>query len=381
MKSILTKAEGETRDLTAEENGKFDELNKRAESITVNIQKMETVYDHEQRSQGDPKPGRDPIQTPEQNADQRVAEQRAEFGKFLRGVVAPEEVRALTVSGQGVVGHREFYNQLVSAMKSYAGVRQAGATVLTTSNGNEFTVPTADDTDNTARIVAEATENTNVTEPTLGIKTLRAYRFDSDWIKVSQELLQDADYPIESEILRMASERIGRKFNTSTTLDDGSGKPEGFMHVITAGVESDFNVLKYEDLIDLYHSVDSSYRGSARWMLNDQTMAKVRKLRDWDGAYIFAAGAAGIDATILGAPYVINNDMPDAEDDEAPIAYGDWSRYFCRDVTQVYVVRANELFISDGLIGFKVISRHDGKLIDAHAVKALELGDSAPGSD
>ena len=44
-----------------------------------------------------------------------------------------------------------------------------------------------------------------------------------------------------------------------------------------------------------------------------------------------------------------------------------------RDVTGVTVVRATELFVGSGLVGFRVFSRHDANLTDANAIKYLKL--------
>jgi hypothetical protein len=48
-------------------------------------------------------------------------------------------------------------------LKTFAGVREAGATILPTSDGNDLTVPKADDTSNTGQIVGEGVEDN--TEP------------------------------------------------------------------------------------------------------------------------------------------------------------------------------------------------------------------------
>src|SRR5438045_2607486 len=103
MKAILKKADDEKRDLTADENTKFDELNTKAEQRKADIDRYETAKrldaevtqrQQEQRQQ----PGRDDVNTPEQQADERAREYRSQFVSFLRGG-STVELRALTVSG------------------------------------------------------------------------------------------------------------------------------------------------------------------------------------------------------------------------------------------------------------------------------------------
>lgn len=383
MKGLLKKADDEKRDLTAEENTRFDELNGKAEARKADIERYERAQaleaeladKGEQRQQ---QPGREDVNTPEQRADEAAKEYRSQFVKFLRGG-NPLELRALTVSGQGVVGDRPFSTDLVKAMKSFAGVLDAGAEVIPTSDGNPLTIPTADDTANTGRLVGEAVTNNNTTEPTLGTVALGAYKFDSDWIKASIELLRDAAYPIEQVIQQIAAERLGRAFNAYSTTGTGSGQPQGVITAATVGKTAALTTaITADEILDLIHSVDSAYRtsGRARFMLSDVLLATIRKLKGSDGQYLWAAGLSSAPATLFGYPYAVNNDVAGFGANNLVVAFGDFSKYKVRVVAAPEVIRANELFIGDGLIGFKTIQRMDGKLADNKAVKTLKMAAS-----
>lgn len=376
MKAIMKTAEDEKRDMTAEESTKFDELHGKFEARNQDISRYERLQSNDAQlaDKGEQRAGRDDINTPEQ-ADEVAKEYRSQFGKFLRGA-SPLELRALTVSGQGVVGPREFSAEIVKAMKSFAGVLDAGAEVITTTDGNPLTIPTVDDTSNTGRLVGEATTNSNTTEPTLGTVTLGAYKFDSDWIKVSIELMRDAGYSVEAAIQQIAAERIGRVFNSYSTTGTGSGQPQGLLGAATVGKTAALNTaISADEIIDLIHSVDSAYRnsGRARFMLSDTLLASLRKLKDENGTYIWAAGLASAPATLFGFPYTVNNDFPGFGANALPIAFGDFSKYKVRAVGGPEIITVKELFASDGLVGFKAIQRLDGKLTDSKAVKTLKL--------
>ncbi len=385
MKGILNKAETEKRELTAEESGKFDELNTQAEARKADIDRYERAKALEAELGNKPpeqRAGRDDVNTPEQKADQQTKEQRAQFDRYLRtGVLPTGETRALTVSGTGVVGDRPVYDQLVVALKSYAGVREAGATILPTSDGNDLTVAKADDTSNTGQIVGEATQDDTEVDPSLGSVTLKAYKFDSKWIKVSLEMLQDTAYPLESYIFNIAGERIGRAMNTYTTVGTGVAQPAGFLTAGTLGkTTASAAGFAYEELLDLIHSIDAGYRNSPNFRLafHDTTLAAIRKLKDGSGRYIFDAGTPGAPSSVLSYRYVVDNDMPTLANgaNAKVIAAGDFGRYFVRDVTGVTVIRATELFAAAGLIGYRVFSRHDANLTDANAIKYLKLAAS-----
>lgn len=382
MKSILKTAEDEKREISADESVKFDDLNTKAEQRKTDIERYERAQALEAEivaKSGEQRAGRDDINTPEALAEEQAKERRSQIAHYLlTGVLPPSETRAVTVSGTGVVGDRPIYDKLIVALKGFAGVRDAGATILPTSDGNELTVPKADDTSNVGQIVGEAVEDNTDADPALSSITLRAYKFDSKWIKVSTEMLQDAAYPIEQYILNIAGERIGRAFNAYSTTGTGVGQPKGVLTAATAGkTAASTSAMTYEELLDLIHSIDAGYRNSPNFklMFHDTTLAAIRKLKDGSGAYIFSAGAAGAPSRVLDYAYTVNNDMPQLSSGTGAkvVAAGDFGRYFVRDVTGVNVVRATELFAGSGLVGFRIFSRHDGNLTDTNAIKYLKL--------
>lgn len=384
MQTMLDAANTETRDLTAEQDGQFNTMHTRAEQIAKQIERHDKVIalgasakpNTENRNH---QPGREDINPDIEQRDEKLEEQRSQFGRYLRsGTVSEMETRALTIAGQGVVGIRPFNTTLFDKMKSYIGVREAGAEVVTTSDGNEMTVPTGDDTSNTGRLVGEAATNANETNPTLGNVKLSAFKFSSDWIKISHELLQDANYDVEAYILRKAAERIGRAVNGYGTTGTGTGQPQGVIAAATVGkVAASASALSYEEILDLIHSVDSVYRSMPTFalMLHDTTLAAIRKLKDDAGSYIWSAGAVGAPFTILGYRYVVNNAMDELSSGASSkvIAAGDFSRVMVRDVANPTVIRAIEKFADDGCVGFKVDSRHDVRLLDSTAIKSLAL--------
>src|SRR4051794_26584651 len=104
MKAILTKAETEKRDLTPEENTRFDELNAKAETRKSDIDRYETAQRLEAdlaQKGGEQRVGRDDISTPESQADAAAKEYRSQFVNWVRTGQIPEQ-RALTVTSQGV---------------------------------------------------------------------------------------------------------------------------------------------------------------------------------------------------------------------------------------------------------------------------------------
>ena len=69
--------------------------------------------------------------------------------------------------------------------------------------------------------------------------------------------------------------------------------------------------------------------------------------------------------TILGYPYIINNDVAVMGVSAKSILFGDFSNYFIRDALDVQVIRLNERFADNLQVGFIAFQRTDGNLINA----------------
>ncbi len=399
MKQILDGADTEKRDTSADENQRFDDLSKQSDEITGQIRREERMIELDAEAQRDlPQPGREdskPEDTETRDKNSKDLEKRhtEAVDTFLRHGAAglnneqralfmadQTELRALSVSGFGVVGPRGFYPKLVQSMKGYTGVLEAGAEVMNTSTGNQIPIPTSDDTSNSGHILGEAGEETNTdTAPTVGNVNMDAYRYSSKFIRVSLELLQDADFDVISYVLGIAGQRIGRALNAHTTNGDGSNKPRGFA-VAASGqiVEAADDVnLTYDDLLDLMNGVDASYWNtpSSGFQLHQTTLIGARKLKDDNGQPIWSPAFGDVEERLMGKKVTINNSLSvyGGSENDVVGAFGDWSQYKVRNVSRPVITRANEKFIEFGQIGFIVFSRHDGDLADSKAIALLDL--------
>ena len=261
---------------------------------------------------------------------------------------------------------------LFDALKYHSGVRQV-ATVIQTDMGNSMSFPTSDGTSETGELIAQNTTAT-AADPSFGTAALDVYKFSSKIIAVPFELLQDSNIDIEAFINRRFADRLGRVTNTYFTTGSGSSQPKG---VVTAsalgktGASGQTTTVIYEDLIDLVHSVDVAYRalGRCSFMMNDATLAAIRKLKDSAGRPIFIPGYDGLGNpmpdTILGYPVVINNDVATMAASAKSILFGDFSFYYIRDVMQAELFRfTDSAYAKLGQVGYLAWMRTGGNLLD-----------------
>jgi len=253
---------------------------------------------------------------------------------------------------------------------------EAICTVLNTSGGNPLDFPTVDDT---AVAVAKHTEAGAMTDDggvdvTFGKMSLGAFAFDTEWVQVSMELMQDSAVNIEQFLGELLGERLARRVNTELTTGDGTGDPNGIVTASTAGLTAAATgAVTADELIRLQHSVDPAYRQSpkARFMFNDTTLSAIRRLKDGNGAYIWQMGdiRVGVPGTLLGSPYSINQAMADMATGTKSIIFGDFAKYYVRKVgSPVIGVRREYYWPNIGLAG---VVRLDGDLIQTGAVKHI----------
>jgi HK97 family phage major capsid protein len=253
---------------------------------------------------------------------------------------------------------------------------EAICTVLNTSGGNPLDFPKTDDT---ATAVAQHTEAAAMTDDggvdaVFAKMTLGAFAYNTEWVQISMELLQDSAINIEQFIGELLGERLARRVNTELTVGDGTGDPLGIVAASALGdTAAATGAITGDELIDLVHSVDPAYRASpkTRFMFNDSTLAAIRKLKDGDGNYLWQMGdvRVGEPGRLLGYNYSVNQAMASLAAAAKVVIFGDFSKYYVRKVgSPVVGVRREYYWPNIGLAG---IVRLDGDLIQTSAVKHL----------
>lgn len=296
------------------------------------------------------------------------------------GVAAKAEFRAQSVGTAGAGGYTvptELADQIIKTMKDWGPMYDENiCTVLNTASGNPIKLPTIDDTGVTAEKRAElaAITDDGGKDVTFGQKSLDAYVYDTEFVRFSMELAADSIFNVEALLGTLLGERLARIANRELTIGDGTGDPNGIVTASTLGkTAAAVAAITGDELIDLYHSVNSAYRRSpkARWMFADTTLAAIRKLKDGQGNYLWQMGdvKTAQPGTLLGTPYSINDDMDAPGAGKKPVIFGDLSKYFVRKVGSPVIGVLRERFWPD--LGIAGLIRFDGELGDTAAVKHL----------
>ena len=190
-------------------------------------------------------------------------------------------------------------------------------------------------------------------------------------IKVTEELLYDNAFGLENYILTQFGKALANAEEDAFLNGTGTGKPTGIFAASGGGqvVATLTAAIKSDDLIDLVYGLKRPYRKKASFIMNDATLASLRKLKDNNGAYIWQPSyKEGEPDRVLGYPVHTSAFAP-----KNAIAFGDYSYYNIGDRGSRSFADLRELFAGNGMVGFVAKERVDGKLILPEAVKILKL--------
>ncbi|GAA0436911.1 phage major capsid protein [Massilia aurea] len=294
--------------------------------------------------------------------------------RSMRARVSPDIRAAMSTTTGSEGGYTvapEFSTTLIQAMKAAFAVRSV-ATQFQTATGAQLPFPTADATSEEGEIVGQ---NAAVTkqDTSFGLVSLDVYKYSSKSIALPFELIQDSFFNIESYIQNLLQLRLGRIQNRHHTLGTGTGQPRGLVPAAGAGkvgATGQTVTITYDDLVDLEHSVDPYYRPAGKWMMNDDTLRILRKVKDPQGRPIFVPGyetgnAGGAPDRLLGREIVINQHMPVMAANAKSVLFGDFSKYMVRDVMDFTLFRMTDSkYTENGQVGFLAFCRSGANLID-----------------
>ncbi|MFG6567729.1 phage major capsid protein [Sulfitobacter sp. 1A13679] len=204
--------------------------------------------------------------------------------------------------------------------------------------------------------------------------------------KASQRLLDDSAFDIEGWLAGRIADKFARAEAAAFVSGDGIDKPTGFLShpavdndVWTWGnlgyVPSGINANPEADaIIELVYALGAAYRKKAVFVMNSKTTAKVRKLKDTDGRFLWSDGlAAGEPARLMGYPVLVAEDMPDPATDAMAIAFGDFSAgYTVAERPDLRILR--DPFSAKPHVLFYSTKRVGGDVSDFAAIKLMKFG-------
>lgn len=188
-------------------------------------------------------------------------------------------------------------------------------------------------------------------------------------IKVTDELLYDSSFDLETFIINEFGKALSNAEEDAFLNGDGKNKPTGVFDSTNGGSLLPETNLTTDSLIDLVYKLKRPYRKNASFIINDNLIGKIRKLKDANQAYIWQSSyQEGEPDRLLGYPVYTSQFAP-----EDKIAFGDFYYYNIGDRGTRGIQELRELFAGNGMVGFLAKERVDGKLVLKEAVQILPI--------
>jgi len=248
-------------------------------------------------------------------------------------------------------------------------------TMYESADGHPITLPrlTADAA-NGGTVTAEAALAT-LADPTISKVQLNPYKYTliNVW---SAELGQDNAIGLQDLIARTTGRELALDAGADLTTANGSSKPNGFINAATNGGTASGTANNTffgpADIVDLFYGGAAPYRQVGVWQASNTGLAKIRKLADSTGQFLWQASLApGQPESLMGRPIYENPAMAAVASGSLSVAFGDFKAYWVHRVNPVRVELSRDFKFQADQLALKVVERIDGDLIDTAAVRYL----------
>lgn len=358
--------------LSEEDTMTYNKMEKEIEDLTMSIERQQRALDRDHELS---KPMNSPITgkpyVPEMDDKKMTGVKSKEYKNAILSAMRSNFRNVSNILQEGVDGDggylvpEEYDKRLIEVLEG-ENIMRGLATTITTSGLHKINIAA------TKPAAAWIEEGGALTfgDATFDQIYLDAYKLHVA-IKVTEELLYDNAFGLENYIITQFGKALANAEEDAFLNGDGTGKPLGIFAETGGGqvVSTLTAAIKSDDLIDLVYGLKRPYRKNASFIMNDATLASLRKLKDNNGAYIWQPSyKEGEPDRVLGYAVHTSSFAP-----ENAIAFGDYSYYNIGDRGSRSFAELRELFAGNGMIGYVAKERVDGKLVLPEAVKILKL--------
>lgn len=361
--------------LSAEDDATYSRMEQEITDLgkeVARLERQEALEAELNKPVGKPLTGKPETAKPENKVGRASNAYKEDFGRHLRGRTPIHNVLSESVDADGgYLVPEEFEKQIVTGL-SEANVIRSLAKVITTNHERKIPIAIGHS------VAAWTAENAAFTEsnPTFGQKQIDAFKL-TDLIRVSMELLQDSEFDLEDYIANEFSRAFGAAEEEAFCVGTGTNQPTGIFTAnggevgITAASSTAITV---DEIIALVYGLKTPYRRNAKFLTNDATVALLRKLKDSNGAYLWQPSVqAGQPDKLLGYEIYTSPYVPTVKAGALAIAFGDFHNYWIGDRAGRTVQRLNELYATNGQIGYVATERVDGKVVLPEAIQLLKM--------
>jgi len=415
-RTIVDKADGESRELTAEERELFDkaykeagELKAQAEQINADAERR-TVLETEETLLAESRGRQTETQRADAGAGHPAAEQRTielrtsvcgdrraielagetateEYVKSFRRFLISGEHRALQqddpVAGGFLSAPQRFQAELISGLDDDVFMRQISRVLPPLTSGESLGAPSLDADPSDPDWTTELAIGTEDTTMAFGKRELRPHPL-AKLIKVSKTLIRRSTMSVDG----IVRSRLGYKFAVvqENCFLNGTGaqQPLGIFTASDNGIPTTRDVaagnlateIRFDGLKECEYSLKAGYRRVASWIFHRDAVKQISKLKDGEGRYIWQP------SIVLKDPDRILN-IPVRESEYAPNTFeaglyvgalGDFRYYWIVDALTLTMQVLLELYAATNQNGYIGRLEADGMPVLGEAFARVKMG-------
>lgn len=349
INNLFKGAETEKRALTEDEQSTF-------EAKTAELKALDKTIEAKREARSLTMMDVETPKTPEQKEEKRSTEEleaRA-FENYLR----EQRTGEMAKGDNGAVIPQTIANRIIDTVKQIAPI-YALTTKFNVKGKLQFPVAKGSIT------TGYQTEFTDIASSAVSFENVELDGYLIGALsKVSVSLINNAQFDIigyvVNKIAQSIAEFLEKELIVGATnikgITDTSYEGKGVKKVETATKDA----LTADDLIDTQAALKMNVQDGCQWLMNQDMLTKVRKLKDNNGQYILNPDVrTGFGYELLGKPVMISDEMP-----VGTVVYGNWSAMYVNIHEDINIRQLNEVYAAQHGVGFVAWAELDAKLVE-----------------
>ena len=372
-KNFLDEHTDKNGKISAEDAAAYDKMENDLNALSKNIERYQRQATMEKNFA---QPTTQPVlNNPQNNLEVKTGRASEEYKKAALNVIRSKFKQTFNVMQEGVstdggyLVPTEWDNRLIDTLDEENIMRKLG-TSITTSGEHEITIAA------TKPAAAWLSEGQTLTfsNATFNQKTLKAYKL-AVGVQVTNELLADSLFDLEAYILDQFGKALSNAEEDKFINGTGTNQPSGILNDAQIGLTTNSaTAITSDEIINLVYSLKRPYRKNASFIVNDATLAAIRKLKDTTQNYLWQPSFSTEEPDrLLGYPIYTSAYMPTIEAEAKVLIFGDISYYNIGDRGARTFQELKELYASSFITGFLMSERVDGVLVLPEAVQVLQM--------
>lgn len=368
LKNLTEKVEEEKRAFSEDENALFDELEKTIKNLDDTIAKVKNS-----RNMEEAKPEQEALdEEGEKNKQEEPTDKEKEEERAFINYIRTEQLRAadsdvnLTASDNGAIIPTSIAKKIIKKVYDICPILEKSTKY---NVKGKVDIPYYDETSDSKITMAYQDEFKTLTSKTGNFKSISLDGFLAGALaKISNSLINRSDFDVVNEIINTVAEAAAL-FIEGELLNGTADKVTGLSTAKNKVTFAKATAVTADELIDLQMSIKQRYQSKAMFVMHNDTLRDIRKLKDNEGRYILTTDlTAPFGYVLLGSPVYLSDNMPKLAANNKAIVYGDFSGLATKFNENFSVQVLKELYATEHATGVVAWVDFDGKIEDEQKI-------------